>query len=220
MEEQEITERPEASAEEISASVNEKSKKKKLFESELLDWFDTVVGSVLAIIVIFTFFTRLSTVDGSSMLPTLHDKERMLVSDFCYTPDHNDIIVLWAENLYNEDTQSMGKAIVKRIIGLPGDTIEIDFSTGVVYRNGEALALEVKDGILYEDGHTINDLTLTRINMNGAVTVPEGYLFVMGDNRNGSSDSRDSRIGLIDIRDVVGRVYLRVSPLSAFGGVV
>lgn len=215
-EEQKITE----SSGEPSVSESNKSSKKKLLAAELLDWFDTVVGSVLAIIVIFTFFTRLSTVDGSSMLPTLHDTERMLVTDFFYTPKHNDVVVLWAENLYNDSTESMGEAIVKRIIGLPGDTIEINFKNGVVYRNGEALPLEVKDGFLYEDGHAINDVTLSRIDMNGAVTVPEGCLFVMGDNRNGSSDSRDERIGLVDMHNIVGKVYLRIYPFDVFGGVV
>lgn len=216
MEEQKITE----SSGEPAVSEKNKELKKKILVAELLDWFDTVVGSVLAIIVIFTFFTRLSTVDGSSMLPTLHDKERMLVTDFFYTPKHNDVVVLWADSLYNDNTESMGEAIVKRIIGLPGDTIEIDFREGIVYRNGEALSLEVKDDVLYEDGHAINDITLSRINMNGAVTVPEGCLFVMGDNRNGSSDSRDNRIGLVDMHNIVGKVYLRIYPFDVFGGIV
>lgn len=208
------------SSEEAAVSEKNKAEKKRIFAAELMDWFDTVVGSVLAIIVIFTFFTRLSAVDGSSMLPTLHDGERMLVTDFFYTPQHNDVVVLWAENLYNENTGSMGEAIVKRIIGLPGDIIEINFREGVVYRNGEALPLEIKDDILYEDGHAINDVTLSRIDMNGPVTVPEGCIFVMGDNRNGSSDSRDNRIGLVDMHNIVGRVYLRIFPFDVFGGVV
>lgn len=208
------------SSEEAAVSEKNKAEKKRIFAAELMDWFDTVVGSVLAIIVIFTFFTRLSAVDGSSMLPTLHDGERMLVTDFFYTPQHNDVVVLWAENLYNENTGSMGEAIVKRIIGLPGDTVEVNFREGVVYRNGEALPLEIKDDILYEDGHAINDVTLSRIDMNGPVTVPEGCIFVMGDNRNGSSDSRDNRIGLVDMHNIVGRVYLRIFPFDVFGGVV
>ncbi len=208
------------SSEEAAVSEKNKAEKKRIFAAELMDWFDTVVGSVLAIIVIFTFFTRLSAVDGSSMLPTLHDGERMLVTDFFYTPQHNDVVVLWAENLYNENTGSMGEAIVKRIIGLPGDIIEINFREGIVYRNGEALPLEIKDDILYEDGHAINDVTLSRIDMNGPVTVPEGCIFVMGDNRNGSSDSRDNRIGLVDMHNIVGRVYLRIFPFDVFGGVV
>ena len=154
------------------------------------------------------------------MLPTLHDKERLLVTDMFYKPQHNDIVVLWAENLPSEDGNGTGKAIVKRVIGVGGDKISIDFSKGVVYRNGEALPQEVSDGILYEDGHAINDYTRTPIDFSGEITVPEGHIFVLGDNRNGSSDSRDDRIGIVDENYIIGKVYLRVMPFDKFGGVV
>ncbi len=188
--------------------------------AEALDWFDTVSGSILAIILIFVLFTRLSTVDGSSMLPTLHNQERILVTDFMYTPAHNDIVVLWEDGLYNGISEEYGKALVKRVIGIAGDTIEIDFESGTVYRNGEALPHEIVDGVLFEDGHAINDFTRERLDMQGPVTVPEGCVFVMGDNRNDSTDSRDTRVGMVDVNNIVGKVYLRIMPLDVFGGVV
>lgn len=194
--------------------------RKKRYAVEAYDWFDTILFSVLSVVVIFTLFTRLSSVDGNSMLPTLHDKERLLVTDMFYKPQHNDIVVLWAENLPAESGEDYGKAIVKRVIGVGGDKISIDFGKGVVYRNGEALPQEVSDGVLYEDGHAINDYTRAPIDFSGEITVPEGQIFVLGDNRNGSSDSRDDRIGLVDENYIIGKVYLRIMPFDKFGGVV
>lgn len=213
---EEIKENEEIAAEEAPAP----KEKKPMFWAEALDWYNTVVGSVLAIILIFALFTRLSTVDGSSMLPSLHDGERLLVTNFLYTPAHNDIVVLWAGGLYNSGTDSYGKAIVKRVIGIAGDTIHIDFGEGIVYRNDVPLEHEITDGLLYEDGHAINDYTREHLDMYGSVTIPEGYVFVMGDNRNDSTDSRDSRVGLVNVNDIVGKVYLRIAPLDRFGGVI
>lgn len=201
-----------------------KEKKKGSIAAEAYDWLDTILGSVIAVIVIFTFFTRLSSVDGGSMNPTLEDKERLLITDICYTPAHNDIVVLWAENLVNDSGTGFGKPVVKRIVGIGGDKIKIDFESGTVYRNGEALEIEVEDGLLYEDGHTILEYTRRTLDypdMYGEeVTVPEGYVFVLGDNRNNSRDSRDAAIGLVDERLIAGKVYLRVTPFDKFGGVV
>ncbi len=201
---------------EASEDNGDKLPKKKRVAAEALDWFDTVVTSIVAIIVVFALITRLSTVDGPSMLPTLVDQERLMITDFCYTPEHNDIIVVWTDNLFNEMTNDWGKAIVKRVIGLPGDTIRIDTAQGVVYRNGEKLETEEIDGTIYEDGHMIFDYTTDFYDME--VTVPEGHVFVMGDNRTNSADSRDGRIGFVDMNYIIGKAYLRVAPLERFGG--
>ncbi len=200
------------------ASVNNKTDKKRRAAAEVLDWFDTVITSIVAIIVVFALITRLSTVDGGSMKPTLQDREQLMITDFLYTPAHNDIVVIWTDGLYNEDTEEWGKAIVKRVIGIPGDTIKLDTAEGAVYRNGEKLYQEVKGDILYEDGHPINDYTTLSWDMPESVTVPDGYVFVMGDNRNDSVDSRDSRVGLVDMNNIIGKAYLRVAPFERFGG--
>jgi len=201
---------------EASEDNTDKIPAKKRAAAEILDWFDTVVTSIVAIIVIFALVTRLSTVDGGSMNPTLNDQERLMITDFCYEPAYNDIVVVWTDNLYNELTGEMGEAIVKRVVGLPGDTIRVDTEEGAVYRNGEKLETEEIDGIIYEDGHMIQDYTTEPYSME--VTVPEGRVFVMGDNRNNSVDSRDGRVGLVDMNYIIGKAYLRVAPFERFGG--
>lgn len=204
---------------EPAKSENEKNRTGSI-AAEIFEWADTILYSVLAIIVIFTFITRMSTVDGSSMNPTLYDKENLMIVNTFTPVTHNDIVVLWSEKLPNEATGGYGKAIVKRVIGVAGDRIDIDFETGTVYRNGEALPLEVKGGTLYEDGHMINSYTTMREDFFGEVTVPEGFVFVMGDNRNGSTDSRSNWVGFVDERNIIGKAYLRVMPFDKFGGIV
>lgn len=218
MEEKELNKCDELpSAEENNADMDKKDKK-RYAAAEVLDWFDTVIGSITAIIVIFALITRLSTVDGGSMNPTLIDQERLMVTDFMYTPERNDIVVVWTDGLYNEITDEYGKAIVKRVIGVAGDKIRLDTENGAVYRNGEKLPTEIKNGLLYEDGHPILDYTIENLDMYSEITVPEGYIFVMGDNRNNSIDSRDRDVGLVDINEIIGKAYLRVAPLERFGG--
>ncbi|MBR5088735.1 MAG: signal peptidase I [Ruminiclostridium sp.] len=182
----------------------------------LYSWYDTLMHAFLAVVVIFLFLTKMSTVDGQSMEPTLLDQQRLMVTDFLYTPAYNDIVVVWAPDLPT-DGDDNGKAIVKRVVGLPGDTISIDYINGRVSRNGELLPIEVNDGILYEDGHMINTYTNYEEGQGGEFTVPENHIFVMGDNRNNSTDSRSRMVGFVDMREIVGKAYLRVWPLDKIG---
>lgn len=185
--------------------------------NEVYDWAESLILALAVVVVVLTFTVRISRVDGSSMLPTLVDNEYMLISSLFYTPDYGDIVVLHAKNLYDENGEA--KPIVKRIIGLPGDVIEIDFDEGVVYRNSEALSLQEIDGVLYEDGYTIKDYTHYQNQMDGPVTVPEGCVFVLGDNRNNSRDSRDRAIGNVDMHYIMGKVILRILPFDKLGSV-
>ena len=185
---------------------------------EAYSWFDTILHAFLIIVVVFVLFTRMSTVDGDSMLPTLVDQQRLMISDFLYKPAYNDIVVIWADKLPNDD-DGYGKAIVKRVIGVEGDTIHIDYQNGRLYRNGELLPQEMKDGVLWEDGHMLNTYTNREEGLGGDFIVPEGCAFVMGDNRNNSTDSRSPFIGFVDTRCIMGRAYARVWPLNKFGGI-
>jgi signal peptidase I len=171
---------------------------------------------VIIIVVIFTFFVRVTSVDGHSMNPTLKDMDQMLVTNFFYTPKQNDIVVIYAPRLDD------GKDIIKRVIGVEGDTIWIESvrfgndNTGLVYRKNagedEYVALEVVelDGVLFEDGHAIGGYTLSQRQVDIEITIPPGYVFVLGDNRSNSTDSRCYSVDLVDVNYIAGRAFLRL----------
>ena len=171
---------------------------KKNFFADMFDWMCSIFSAILCFIVIFTLFARVITVDGESMVPTLQNQQRLIVSDMFYTPQYGDIVILFADKLANEATRSYGKPIVKRVIGLPGDKIKIDFVNGIVYRNGEALTEEYTN--------TPTNLP-ENFPINGEITVEEGKVFVLGDNRNNSKDSRSNDVGQVDMRYIMGKAY-------------
>ena len=183
---------------------------KKNFFADMFDWMGRIFSAILCFIFIFALLARVITVDGESMVPTLQDQQRLIVSDMFYTPQYGDIVILYADKLPNEATQSYGKPIVKRVIGLPGDKIKIDFVNGIVYRNGEALTEEYTN--------TPTNLP-ENFPINGEITVEEGKVFVLGDNRNYSKDSRSNQVGQVDMRYIMGKAYLRIWPLNALGTV-
>ncbi|MDO5141654.1 MAG: signal peptidase I [Eubacteriales bacterium] len=183
----------------------EKKKPEGRFSSELFSWGESLMAVLIFFVVVFTFFVRLIGVDGSSMYPTLKDHSIMLVSDLCYAPERGDIVILRKEGFYSD------QPIVKRIIAAGGDTVDIDPITGDVLVNDQTL----DEPYIAEKIDTLEkmgDLTYPQ-------TVPEGSVFVMGDNRNWSTDSRDSRLGMVDERYILGHVLAVIYPLSAFGAV-
>ena len=163
---------------------------------ELYEWMQALVCSVLAVVVLFTFVVRLIGVDGHSMLPTLQDGDRMLVLNSVLYHDYKygDVVVLRKDSFLKEP-------IVKRVIATAGQTVYIDFDSGKVY---------VDSTPLRED--YINELTFLEEGTEFPLTVPEGQIFVMGDNRNRSSDSRDSNLGTVDTRYVIGRAIAVAFP--------
>ena len=136
------------------------------------------------------------------MYPTLQDGDRLtLLSNFVYRPEVGDIVVLKAPGFEQGP-------LVKRVIAMDGQTVDIDFETGDVW----------VDGVLLDEPY-INDPTTRYEGVNFPLTVPEGYVFVLGDNRLHSSDSRDPSIGCIDKRYVLGKALQVIYPISRFGGV-
>jgi signal peptidase I len=195
------------------------AKKQKKLLPEIYDWVESFAVAFLAVIVILTFVVRGTIVDGDSMLPTLQNRQFLVLSRMYTSPSHNDIIVIHAANMVADDGRSYGKTIIKRVIGIPGDIISIDSYTGIVYRNHQPLNIEYRDGVLFEDSHAINDYTFSRHNFpEGAeLVVPDNHLFVLGDNRNNSIDSRASEVGMINLNYVIGKVQFRLSPIEQFG---
>lgn len=149
-------------------------------------------------VLMFTFVARIIVVSGQSMENTLHNGELILVWSLGYTPKQGDIVVLTQES-YQEDS------IVKRVIATGGQRVDIDYGANAVRVDGELLEEDyIKEQMFVPGyGEGINH-----------VTVPEGCLFVMGDNRNESADSRYPDIGIVDTRCVIGRGVAVMFPLE------
>ena len=178
---------------------------RELFKN-IFDFVEMFAIAACAILLVFTFVTRLTIVDGGSMDTTLAEGQRLLISDLFYTPEAGDIVVIQSNELPGD---LKGKAIVKRIIATEGQTVSIK-SDGVYVFNadGSGGKLSELDGSL---GYTVVPHVYTPY----TITVGEGEIFVMGDNRPISLDSRF--FGCVDARSVIGKAYFRISPLSDFG---
>ena len=177
--------------------------------ADAYEWVSSLVYAVLAMLVLNLFVFRSITVDGPSMNDTLQDQDKVIATNFFYTPDYGDIVIVQADRLVNSATGLYGEPIIKRVIGLEGDVIRFDFEKGEVYRNGE---------LLEED--YIKDLTHLALYSASGVdyVVPEHCVYVMGDNRNNSRDSRDQvYVGYVDTDLILGKAILRVFPFDGFG---
>ena len=163
---------------------------------EAYEWVQALVCSVLAVVVLFTLGVRLIGVDGHSMVPTLQHGDRLLVlnSKLCGGYEPGDIVVLRKESF-------LPTPIVKRVVAVEGQVVDIDFSSGTVFVDGQRL---------HED--YINEQTFKNDGTAFPLTVPEGSVFVMGDNRNHSNDSRDVRLGTVDTRYIIGRAVFLAFP--------
>lgn len=180
----------------------------KSFAANLFEWIEMIILSACVVLLIFTFVARPARVDGKSMQETLHDGEMLLISDLFFEPEYGDIIVFQKVN------STHPSPIVKRVIATEGETIDIDFDTWKVTitdKNGDTRTLdESAYRKLATDARVTSDLDFP-------ITVGEGQLFVMGDNRNHSLDSRSSAIGLVDEEEVIGKVLCRFFPLNKIG---
>lgn len=160
------------------------------------NWLDSLVFAIILILVVFVFAFRIVGVVGDSMNPTLQSGEWLAVKAINTTINRGDIVIVTQPNDINEP-------LVKRVVAVGGDTIDIDFNRGDVKVNGEII-----------DEPYIKELTHRRGDFSGPITIPEGYVFVMGDNRNDSLDSRFNSVGLIDERYVLGVAEFRFYPFD------
>lgn len=184
----------------------------------LFDALEMFVWSLAILLLLFTFVLRLCRVEGSSMENTLYNGENLILYSLAYEPKQDDIIVF---HLTGEDS-SLEKILVKRVIATGGQTVQIDFKNNTITVDGEVYADE--HAVLKNSADMIVDRYLNlRPDWNYdpqtetmTANVPEGHLFVLGDNRNFSRDSRDSSVMFVDERCVLGKVILRVAPFTVF----
>lgn len=163
------------------------------------EWLEALTTSVVVVVMMFAFFFRVVNVSGSSMENTILNNDKVVLTNFMYSPDNGDIVVI-------SKAQHFEEPIIKRVIAKGGQSLKIDFKTGSVYVDGNLLKeTYIKNATTNNEGGAIPEI------------VPEGYLFVMGDNRMNSKDSRSAQIGLIDVKNILGKAQFIVYPFSRIG---
>ena len=170
----------------------------------VLEWAEVVVGSVVAVTLLLTFLCRIITVDGSSMNPTYENGDRVLVTNLAGPVEQGDVVIV---------VNALEEPIIKRVVATQGQVVDFDPALGEVTVDGEPLYGEtfgISNGITF-----LPDLPGEVLEF--PQTVPEGCVFVLGDNRQYSKDSRFAEVGMVDCRNILGKVVFDLFPLTKFG---
>ena len=186
------------SSETPESTKNPKSK----FTLSCFEWIEALIPALIVIMIVFTFLFRVITVNGPSMLPNLVNGYKVLISCANNHPSRGDVVVIDAKGI------ALHEVIVKRVIATAGQTVNIDFATGIVSVDGVALD---------ESSYIQNGITKNQYDISFPQKVPAGHVFVLGDNRIVSDDSRSSDVGMIDQRYIIGQVKFILAPFSNFG---
>lgn len=167
----------------------------------IYDWVRCIIFAIAIVIVCLTFVFRLVNVDGSSMYDTLSSDDKVIVTNFMYTPKTNDIVVISHGAQY-------ANPIIKRVIATEGQSVKLDYENDRIIVDGIVIDEPYIDGSAFSGNIGDNEIP---------DVIPEGKIFVMGDNRKVSMDSRSTKIGLIDVNDVIGKAQVVAFPFDHIG---
>ena len=169
--------------------------------SNAFELVSVFVSALVVIAVVFVFFARPVGVSGSSMLPTLNSGDWLLITPIYGEPEYGDIIVSYPPSTFDEP-------LIKRVIAVGGQTVDIDYDTGIVY----------VDGVALDERAYVNTPTTRRTaeDQQFPLTVPEGYVFMCGDNRNASTDSRSTLVGFCREEYILGKAIGRIVPFGSW----
>lgn len=189
------------SHDDIQSGMKSFSNKKRNLITNSYEWVEALISSLIAVVILFTFLFRVVNVSGPSMLPTLQSNDRVVLSSYFYKPHRGDVVVI-------THTQKLREPIIKRVIALENQVVNIDFKTGIVSVDGVALD---------ESAYISNGITTQPSDYTYPMQVPPGHVFVLGDNRSVSNDSRFSDVGMVDERYILGKAEMIVFPFNRFG---
>ncbi len=199
-----VSEKKDISAKEIKTAVKLPEEDEEVFTLSglIFDWSNAFMIALIIIVMLLTFVFRQVTVNGDSMNDTLQSGDKLILYSFMYKPQNGDIVVISHGKDYSDP-------IIKRVIAVEGQSLKINYDTGEV----------TLDGVVLKEDY-IKGLT-KRVHPSLEIpdVIPEGYVFVMGDNRENSLDSRSTQIGLIPVENIIGKAELRILPASSFGSV-
>lgn len=179
------------------------SQREKNLTSELYEWAESIVFALAIVVVIFTFLLRPVGVEGISMMDTLKNGDKVVIYNINYKPHQGDIVVLSVPT-----AKELKAPIIKRVVAVGGQTVRIDYNTNKVYVDGKEFVAPIKEPMVKREGSDIYSTPFK---------VPNDSVFVMGDNRNHSFDSRYKEIGPVKVKNILGRAVFRILPFNSFG---
>jgi signal peptidase I len=171
------------------------------FSAFCFEWLESIVQAIIVVVFLMTFLFRIVSVNGTSMLETLHHADKVVVWKFNYVPTDSDVVVI-------SRGQNLDEPLIKRVIATEGQTLSIDFSDGSVTVDG----VKLNETYIKEKMWLQGDADIPSV-------VPKGYCFVMGDNRNHSADSRFKEVGLIANENVIGKATFIIFPFDRIGAI-